>query len=413
MTGILLATLRTTGTIVDLVGSSLSADLQTGPLGGQSPLRALLSLTLRRSTGLVGIRSPEQIVALRMNKGRLVSAASSEETLDQALLRHLLEEGELADSPELRTLTSNCQRQGEPLDRALHRQSLVSATTLARGIRAVYAHFVIQATTIENAECVVGPSELIGIDSQPAILDIDLLGTLAGAIRERLQRLYYRDLEAVLAPATAGWLYVDHESEILTAIGCKERHLHTIERTLNGQYRLLDVIRISVLSQNELARLLVVLLLFEVLEVGPCRGEVATEADRDRALLELRGQNHFAQLGAHWSSAQEDLAQARSARVRELRQLEHTDPVAKATRQILEAAWAVVSDRKRRIAYRKELIEATQLAHTAELLAMQGRTADFRGDTTGAIRLLETALELHPNAKATGELALIRHRESK
>ena len=76
--------------------------------------------------------------------------------------------------------------------------------------------------------------------------------------------------------------------------------------------------------------------------------------------------------------------------------------------ELVEAAWATLKDKAARVAYRKELIEPSQLVHSADLLTAQGRTAEFRSDFRAAVRLFEIALELSPNdATIQAELSRI------
>lgn len=364
---------------------------------------------LARTTGLVGFRNQEQTICLRLRSGHLISAASTRRSGDEILLRTLLESGQLTPDPKLREVVGECQQTGAPLDRALHRHGIVPAQTIAHVEREAYCALAIEATTLEDAECIVGPSETVGESQLPAIFDLDLRPVLAREVRERLKHMFYRELEPAMAPAGRGWLTIDPAAEpLLEAIGMNKRERHAIDHTLDGRYGLTDVMRVAVLSKNEMARLLILLFLFGAVRQSSTRLGVEGGVDRRLQLQHLRALDHFAQLGAHWSSPPQDLRDGLAARKRELHASGPLDAMGQETLAILEHAWTVVSEEKRRVAYRHTLVEDTQLVHSADLLAIQARTADFRGNLPGSIRLFETAYELCPTEELRRQLNEVR-----
>ena len=408
--------LRSTGTLTDMVGTSIVDGLRVDALQGESPLRALVALCRARLTGLVGFRSPEETLVLRLKGGQVTLAASSTESDDEALMRALLETG-ATTTEKLREIAIEVENTGADLGRLLLGRKVVGAGAIMRGMRMAASARVVRVLQMESADLIVGPAKLVGHIGRPELVAVDPRPLLAAELRRRLQRYFYRDVEAALAVAHEGWLRVPDEVQpVLDAMALGPREQHAIEKSLNGVYGLEEFLRVSILSKNESARLLITLFLFGLVrqEEEPSDAAVMDVDQLRTHLRRVATADLFVRLDRHWSTHPEDLEGSyrkildRFGPEGVMGRDPERAPVCKEVVELVEAAWATLKDKAARVAYRKELIEPSQLVHSADLLTAQGRTAEFRSDFRAAVRLFEIALELSPNdATIQAELSRI------
>lgn len=390
-----------TGTVADYVGSSILRGLEQRSLARLSPFRVLLSLAVHRVSAVVSFRSPEQTIALRIEGGDLVHAACSRRSLDEMLLTEILELAVVGTQP-VEEVVEHCEKTGTALARALHKRGLVAPPQLVRLLQGVLTHFVEDVLEIQEAEVVVGRDDEIGVCRAPNAVRLDLRLVLADHMRSALRKVYLRDLETVFAPVYGRWLQLDpDQEEQVEAIRLTKREKHPVEHTLTGEYQLEDVLRLSVSSRNETARLLVLLLVYGLLRIETEPPMIETASSLEATRKRLGPADHFTRLDAHWSTHHTGLtANHKRLLDRYHAVLQSTDPEAvhhaKAVIRMIGEAWEKVGDRTQRVAYRSGLVESEQRRHSAELILTQGRTAAFRSDWRLARECYDVAGELYP-----------------
>jgi hypothetical protein len=136
-------------------------------------------------------------------------------------------------------------------------------------------------------------------------------------------------------------------------------------------------------------------------------GDVVEQTDEERLLeiLEaMRHQDHFAQLGSHWSNhinearngfhELEDLYgpgaeyQAQSGTVSEL---------AKEIWDLGRKAWDTISSAISRQQYRAQIVEIHQIRFSAELLYNQGKSAEYQANWEYSKRMYQASVDLLPS----------------
>ena len=85
--------------------------------------------------------------------------------------------------------------------------------------------------------------------------------------------------------------------------------------------------------------------------------------------------------------------------------------LAKEIHRYIDEAHSVLSERSRRIQYRKELFDSTERQYSAEMLIKQGEILVMRGDRIAGLEAFETAYELAPNNKIKALLEAARDGE--
>jgi tetratricopeptide (TPR) repeat protein len=247
------------------------------------------------------------------------------------------------------------------------------------------------------------------------------LGIVAHHLRRRFAELGLSDLEALLGDRLrAGARPSPRLERAASALGLPPKELRFLQVSLEGR-GLEEAARLS--SLGKLAALRLAALAFSLglldTERGPAssssgrrRGPSGDRASRMRRELRARlelleRQNHFEVLGVHWSSHHRSYRAAYEAILAELSTVRgpyqnapaDVQMLARKCSQRVKLAFDVLSDDAKRVAYRKELFDATEREYSAQMLVEKGEVALMRGDRVGAIEHLETAVELAPSER--------------
>ena len=401
MVEILTSPLHASGGVGDFVGSSIDAGQDVNALVGESPFRVLYALATRSFTGHVGIRAPEKSYAFKLRRGALIHASSDDATDDEALLSEIFEEG-VGATGDIKRAIEHCEKTGADLARSLHKHHALDPAQLAHAIRAVYVKRVEEATEITSGQLFVAPSSAVGESSLSTAITLDIVSLLAHVLRNRARRLYYRDLETLLAPILHRYIAVDPaKTALLDTIGLETRERHAIDHTITGEYRVEELFTVSILSKNEVARLLLQLFVFGIADISG-QGMVhedETHAALARTLKRLLKANHFVRLDGHWSTHPDDLQEnfdRLTARYDRLGKRPETTEIAAEIYQLVEGSYQFLKDRKQRIAYRRSMVMEDQLLHSSELIFAQAKAAEFRAQRSLARKLYECVDELFP-----------------
>lgn len=199
------------------------------------------------------------------------------------------------------------------------------------------------------------------------------------------------------------------------------REARFVELQLDGSHTISDAALGSPIGRLASLRLIGVMLSMGLLVFTDGRRAVAREntsarqfsdeyvrmkrEHQERAQM-MREMNHFEVLGVHWSAHHRSYRAAYDKVKREFNlsrgPLKDAPPEIKSQIgeivRIIEDAWSTLSDRAKRIGYRKKLFDETERDYAARMLVEQGEVALMRGDRVGAIESLETAVELKPSS---------------
>ena len=391
--------------MVDYVGASVTEQIDGSVHDGQSPFRAMLTLTNARASGLVGLRGADGTFAFRIQNGQLLQTASTQQCDDAALLHLVIGEG-LMTAQDLRPVVEHCEATGARLSRTLHSRGFMPPSELLRLFRIVHAARLSKALTLRGAWLTFGPTSITGQAASGEVAPLDLRLSLGKFLKDALLGQYHRDLEPLMAPVMWRFVRVAAEKQdLVDALRFTKRERHAIESTLTGEYQLADAIRVSILSKNESARLLLLLFAFDAVECSTER-MAGEEEDLGKVVEEtahrMKRYDHFTRLEGHWATHPDDLEEGYRRLLRRYGAMgkygrdENTAEIAVRICGMVEESWKAIRDRQRRMEYRKVLVEPSQLRHSADLLWAQAETADFRSDGRAARLLRDIVDELAP-----------------
>ena len=412
----------TTGGLADFVGSAIGADLASGNAQNLAPFRLLLRLHAGRATGVLGVQLEEETVVVSLSGGKIVNTASDTQPTDVAVYEAIAREHALT-MDKLEEAVDRTDETGEDLGRSLYALGHMDPRTLVRTLREAHKDRVVRVLRAPEGTWLFARADLLGGRIAPGPITLNTDRMLSEYLHLELRRFYHNDIEPLLASAAHLYLRTSEAARArATALGFGERELHTMELLMDGNRCQDEVFQLSVMSRNATARLLLSAFVFGLVETlpEPVGGlNIETLADELRAqVARMHLADHFTRLGTHWANHPDEATQRRAELLKKYGpggEIARVGPVeaglAAELVALMEEAYAVVSDRAQRKAYRTGLIEAQQLQFSAELLFAHGKTAEFCHEFTAARRHFEAALDIDPRdeyRKALEKLAARR-----
>lgn len=412
ITGELLAT----GTPADFIGDDIMTALDDVE-EPTSPFRLLMLLARAEANGILGIRTGEETIAINLSGGLVTKTASDEEDEDEALAAVLIN-GKLLTREKLIRAAEQADEDDEELARVIFKRGFMDARDMVKALRLALRRQVFRALNAKQASYTFARQDALGkgtLKASPTHTRVQVL--LRDYMATFLRAYHHSDLAEALQPYAARWLEVPaSHHDYCRRLGFDKREIHTIEELLDGSHRAEEVVRMSVMSKNAVARLLMVcgaLGLLSTHDHPTKEAKILSEEERlEQMLHELLTTDHFEVLQCHWSA---HIAQLE----REFRLLTKEygpngslrtqgPPIATVAAKIwalMEEAWRVLKDKRARVHYRASLLEASQLRHAAELLFDQGRTYQLQHRWDEARERYEASMELAPSERGTKALA--------
>ncbi len=194
---------------------------------------------------------------------------------------------------------------------------------------------------------------------------------------------------------------------ILDELKLKPNEVKLIGVVKGTSWRLRELFSVSPLSRQETAIAIWALNELRFLDFGESEDlERYIARISQRIVSKAQGltkSNHFDVLEVHWICLDDEVEAAHRKLTKEFDPASYHDLTPKlerglsAIKQSLEAAHELLRDRARRRAYREEVIEASMIVQSAELLSKKGEMAIMKKDYREANMCWSKALELAPN----------------
>ncbi len=227
-------------------------------------------------------------------------------------------------------------------------------------------------------------------------------------LEHALAELNSKQLDDFLAPLANRYPLPNKDCRWpLSSLALDRKSLRFAEELLDGTRTLADALNVVSFVRRKKLRLQMAALhflgTFDLLTDSLAAPEQKPEYKLSKELDELAEANRFDQAGVHWSAHPATYKEALEKIKREYgpgsalasHSIECTNMCRKRV-TMAEKAVEYLENRERRKQYRKQVIDASQLQTSAEMLFKQIDLLLFRSDNLGAKRTLEMAVELNP-----------------
>ena len=416
-------TLQSAGSLTDFMGRDVLSQPHGGDSSVQSPFHLVHHLARTRASGMLTVRTAEDVFCLGFKSGKVVCSACESEPQDVGLARLILAEEDMRREKLLRAC-SVATRNRLPLSKALFEQQMLDPKALVRHQRSLHTRFGSRLLSAEAATFSFIPATALPAKLLTGPAPVPANAVLRAYLAAELKHAWASDLDAVLAPLRHVYLFVaEADRETAGMYGYGRRDVHAMANLMDGMYKLDDVVRKAALGKNAVTRLLFslgVMGLLKGLDV-PTRSvvEVSQEQELETRISLLMDENEFEQLGVHWSTPPMTMRKVFTQQKKEYgpggRLQSGSAGVARLAQQlwqIKEAAYSRLRDAATRTAIRAKVVEPVQMRYSAELLYNQSRTAEVRAEWEDGRELLEMANELSPEARFVQALKVLDGREA-
>ncbi len=415
--------LTASGTLADYCGHSILSSTEISLDQPGSVFRLFLRLARGDEDGIVGVWDGQETIAISLTNGYIVKSSSDTEDDDEALALTILEDS-LLPRDKLVRAAEHSDNTGAPLARSLFELQLMDARTMVRTLKAVQQRHLEVALAMKEASFTFARGGVLrgkGVKAGPTHLS--MTSALQMSLRAALKDFYHGDLDGLLSPLRPFYLRVPERIiKAAGSLGITKRQLHAMEALMDGAHRLADVLQLSAMSHNGIARLVFTLGtmgFLDLLETSTSADTELTEEEVLEALLKrMEHVNHFERLGTHWTTPSKQISVAHSDLRNEYGHGGETHrkggEIAKLADQILklvDESWEVLKDADGRRRYRQSILEETQIRFSADLLSAQARSAELQNRYDDAKTLYETAHELHPEKRFMEALKKLQVRE--
>jgi hypothetical protein len=411
------------GTLADFAGHSIVHSAQTSLERPGSAFRLLLHLSVTRESGILGITTEDETIALSLSGGHILKTSSDAEDEDESLAITLLEQ-ELLPRDRLVRVAEHVDKSGDTLARSLFAMQVMSAREMVKAYKAMHTRHVFAAVSTKEASFTFARGDVLAgkrIESGPT--HIRIRRGLNEYLRQQVRLSDANDLESMLQPLRMWYLRIPPAViAAAAAVGFSKRDAHMMENLMDGSHQLDHIVHKSVMSDkaaNQAIFAMATLGFVELLAESTNPIVIISPAQRLEArLAELQAANHFDRLASHWSTPLGAIAIAYTRRSAEYGSNgKHgadraTAPLAREISALLDASWDAIQDLQKRQAYRATLVDAEQMRFSADLLIGQARTAELQRRFEEARELYQTSHELHPNSKTARILAVLDEREA-
>ncbi len=415
--------LHSSGTLADYAGHSVLDARKIDLARPGTAFRLLLHLAMARSTGIVGVKTPKQTIAISVSGGQVTKTSSNLEDDNEALAFTLMQ-SELLPRDRLLRVAEHVDSTGESLARSLFSMQLLTAKQMVKAMKEMHSRHLRDAMEAKDATFTFVRSDILVTAGTPiGATSVRIRRALNDYMRQKLRTIDHPVLAAMLAPLRGKYLRVP-DSIIVRAggLGFNKRELHTMQSQMDGSLTMDEILRQSVMSKNAAIRhmfQMACLGFIELLDESTKPKTVLSDADKLEAkLVQLEKADLFTRLDAHWTTPALQIKKAYEGRVRDYgpggRYNKSPDAAAVCRRimALMDSAWETLKKSDERRKYRSTLIEEVQIRFSGDLLYAQGQTAEFQNEYDKARELYETAMELYPNPKAQKALAALDAREA-
>lgn len=299
-------TLHAAGSLTDFMGRDVLSQPDLDDSSPQSPFHVVHHIVRTGASGMLTVRTAEDVICLGFKAGKLVCSACESESQDVALARVVLDEEDMRREKLLRAC-SVATRSGQPLSKALFEQQMLEPKALVRHLRSLHTRFGSRLLSVRSGTFSFVPSAGLPSDLLKGPASVPASAVLRAFVGVELKRASASDLEAVLVPLRHTYLFVaESVRETAGLHGYGRREVHAMDTLLDGMYRLDDVVRKAAMAKNTVMRLLFSLGVMGLLKGldRPTRNvvEVSREQQLESLLKVLCEENEFEQLGVHWST---------------------------------------------------------------------------------------------------------------
>lgn len=293
--------------------------------------------------------------------------------------------------------------QGKPLHLVAFREKLVSIQDVARYL--LRARTGLLHRLLAPGNCDVNFYEAVAeapIRKDP--VPLLLAHALVAFLKAQLADCTVAQLREPLEP----WIHRFPLMRFDAALFLKGADLEFAEGMWTGNTNTVNLIERSSMSSPMAARLLLIGFAFDLLEAREGTMKVAQNRDVEEAVEQRMSAvemgNHFDVLDVHWTTHIKDIRRKHAEEKKRLQKFLDReglqDDLAADLKLLILAmdeALRVLTDAHQRHAYRDRLYTEKQQAYAAHFLFQQAELSVFKEDFLVAFRLLEAAIDIHPD----------------
>ena len=251
----------------DFDGDQLFEEITSVDMNYLSPFRLLLCLAHSDVTGMLGVETGEETIAVTVSKGQILKTASSHES-DDELLGRVLVRDRLISVEKLEEAAEMVDETDRDLAHSIFEMHLMDTRNMVRAIKAMHRERVFRIMASKDSTYTFARSDALGGRIATSPTHESMLRPLSQHLHDELRHFSFEDIEPRLQPIRhCKLLFPPARKSALRDHPFGERELHVIDRMFRGNQSLDDILQLQNTFLDHTARLIFQLFIFDLLDI--------------------------------------------------------------------------------------------------------------------------------------------------